>query len=690
MKPFDPFLNGYYDGSDQLREHLRRRSQAALDRVNEEKAAIRSQVEEDRRRLRLKAAALKAIGGLPDMPSEVNAELRGTIDCGDFSIEKLLIETLPGVWASANLYLPKNVQTPIPGVLFLCGHAREAKAYPEYQQVARALVRSQIAVLAVDPVGQGERLQYLDPETGEEIVHWGTIEHSHAGFQCHVAGFNVARYFVADAMQALTYLAARPEVDESRLGVTGNSGGGTQTSYLTFFESFFKDRLQCSAPFTYITSRDAYMATGQAHDSEQNWFEAIAQGIDYDDLISVHAPKPLMIGAVASDFFCIEGTVESYERLRRVYEHYGAPENLYCVVSPGRHTYSGVLRDQVRRFFRRHLGGEDVALISGLTSYAGPDESPIRAPYDVEPVDEGTLPPEELHVTPRGQVALLLPNARTVFDLNLEAWQRRKVAVQANADTLAERRERLKSRVLAARSRNPLWVRELRTGVDEETGIGWAHRFTLSEPGIALPMIELWADGAKSSEEISVVGLDEGTLAVSSRRDDVVDLVKERGRILLFDPRGTGATLQRPINARIRDGFYGTFYKLNYDAMMLGDSLFGMWAFDALRTLEYAHRVARRVHVVGEGTAGLVLLAAAVVDDQVVSGTFRKLIDSFESIVTERFFKAHGALEVFDLLSLPDVREMLSLLPEVDAAEFVDGRGEPVDGSGDALERQAT
>src|SRR5690606_13798422 len=141
-----------------------------------------------------------------------------------------------------------------------------------------------------------------------------------------------------------------------------------------------------------------------------------------------------------------------------------------------------------------------------------------------------------------------------------------------------------------------------------------------------------------------VVGLDEGTLAVSSRRDELIELTKERRRLLLFDPRGTGATLQRPINARKAEGFYGTYYKLNYDAMMLGDSLFAMWAFDALRALEYAHRVARVVHVVGEGTAGIVLLAAAAVDGGVESGNFRSLLDSFESIVAERFHRAPGAL----------------------------------------------
>src|SRR5690606_4687447 len=111
------------------------------------------------------------------------------------------------------------------------------------------------------------------------------------------------------------------------------------------------------------------------------------------------------------------------------------------------------------------------------------------------------------------------------------------VSIAGSKATVAERLERLRRSVMADRPRPPLWVREVRDGVDEESGIAWSHRFTLSEPGIALPMIELRGAEAGDVGEITSAGLDEGTLSVSTQRDAVMDLVAEYRRILLFDPR---------------------------------------------------------------------------------------------------------------------------------------------------------
>lgn len=677
MQPFGPFLNGFYDTADQLREHLRRRADEAFAAHAAQKAALSSRDDFLRRTATLKQELLASIGGLPDIAAEVKGTVTGTLDTDTFVVEKLLLETLPDTYATANLYLPKGKTGKVPGVLFLCGHSQEAKAYPTYQRVCRALVRAGMAVLALDPVGQGERLQYLDPQTGEQLVRWGTVEHSHAGFQCHVAGFSVARYFVADAQAALTYLSHRPEVDATKLGVTGNSGGGTQSSYVTFFD----ERLRASAPCTYITSRDAYMATGQPHDSEQNFYRAITMGLDYDDLLAPHAPKPLLIGAVASDFFCVEGTLQSYERLRRVYDLFESADNLACVIAPGTHQYAPTLRDQVTRFFCKHLLEQEISGPSGLNVYAGPVESPMT-PIQYAPADQDVFSPDALQVTKTGQVALDMPGAKRVFDLNVEAWRARSRGDRAddsgeasnggtNTRTPASESkfDRLRRTVLSDRSRPPLWVREVRSGVDEETGIAWAHRFTFSESRIALPLIELRQKGTDEQGPLTVLALDEGTDALTSRRTDIVNYVNQHGRVLMFDPRGTGAAKQRPINARPEGNVYDTTYKLNYDAMMLGDSLFAMRAFDALRALEYAHRIAPEVSVAVEGVNGLALLAAAALDGRVRSGRFKRLVRSFEEIATDRFFKASHVLEVFGLLDLPDVPELLALLPDAQVEE---------------------
>ncbi|HET7559438.1 MAG TPA: hypothetical protein VFK80_05710 [Limnochordia bacterium] len=705
MRPFSPFLDGYHDVAEQLAQHLRRRAEAAAAREAAEKAALESPAAFEARRARLRGHLLDAIGGLPELPDQVPAECTGVIEEPGLRIEKLLLETLPGVWATALLYLPvpgraalgsaeagasvarsESAGTPpTPGVLFVCGHHRDAKSAPEYQRVCRSLARAGLAVLALDPVGQGERLQYLDPETGEELVRWGTTEHSHAGFQCHVAGMGIARYFLADAMQALTYLAARPEVDGTRLGVTGNSGGGTQSSYQIFLD----ERLSCGAPCTFITSRESYLATGQAHDSEQNIAGALSAGLNYDDLAAGLAPKPLLLGAVASDFFCIEGTLQSYERLKRIYALYGRTDDVQLVISPGRHAFSPILREQVTRFFRRHLLGEEVELPAGIHSFAGPVESPLAAAgaperaaafEPAEAAEEAVLEPSQLNVTPRGQVALYRPEAKRVFDLNLAAHRSRRERATGAASPSGAM-ARLRRAVLSERVVPPLWVRQTADG--EADGVWWAHRFGFSETGIAVPMIELRRADVDESAPLTVLALPEGTESLRERRADVLDWVGTRGRVLLFDGRGSGAAAQRPLNGHAYQAIYGSWYVLNYNAMMLGDSLMAMRAFDAYRVLGYAQRIAGEVHVAGEGRTGLEVLIAAVLDGRAASGRFSRLLRSFDDLIAEPLFAFDCALEVHGLADWPDVHELLNKLPSVQVDAFVDGRGEPLGALGE-------
>lgn len=670
MKTFTSHLNGFHDVADQLASHLRRRAEVAFAWEANEKAALTTIEAFETRRQRLRASMLNALGGLPDLSADVTETTTGTIIEADMSIEKVLIETLPGVHASANLYLPHLSEGPSPAVLFMCGHAREAKAYPEYQQVCRSLAQSGLVVLALDPIGQGERLQYVNPDTGEQQIEWGTVEHAHVGFQCSLIGSNLARYFIADGMQALSYLQSRPEVDFTRLGITGNSGGGTQASYLMFLD----DRYTCGAPFTFITGREAYMATGQPHDSEQNVHNAISMGLNYDDLAGGLAPKPLMLGAVASDFFSIEGTFQTYERLERIYRLYDRSEQLYLTVSPGEHAYSPLLRAQATQFFKRHLLGESVDLASGVTSFASSAESPIEVTPPIEVAEIAVLPAEDLSVTKQGQVALDLPTSKTVFDLNLAKWKTHRERTGARRQDEEESKAHLARAVFGDRPRPPMWVRQVLEG--EEGGIRWWQRYTFTEPGIAVSMIELVAEGNTLNAPVTVVATNEGTGAILSRTAWVRDRVRQDGRVLLFDPRGTGAVAQRPINEPALKDLFGTLFKLNYDAMMLGDSLFAMLIFDAVRVLEYAHRIAPSVRVHGEGTFGAILLSATLLDDDIENGVFKRVLGSWDDIITERFYEPDYFFEVFGLCAFPDVRTMAARLPQMTVMDMLDARGQ--------------
>ncbi len=143
----------------------------------------------------------------------------------------------------------RNVALP---VIVPCGHAHSAKAHDSYQSVGALLALNGMAALVFDPIDQGERIQLLDAK-GKEVM-WGTRGHTNLGAGCILLGRNTAGYEIWDSMRALDYLQSRPEVDPKRLGCTGNSGGGTQTSQVMALEDRIKAAAPSCSPFTEIGS----------------------------------------------------------------------------------------------------------------------------------------------------------------------------------------------------------------------------------------------------------------------------------------------------------------------------------------------------------------------------------------------------------------------------------------------------
>lgn len=130
------------------------------------------------------------------------------------------------------------------------------------------------------------------------------------------------------------------------------------------------------------------MKTGKAQDAEQNPHGAIRRGINDDDLVAAMAPRPVCIGAAASDFFPIEGVHEIHDRIRRVYDLYDAAEQVELVVADGGHA-SVYEIDGILPWLCRQLG-------------AGPYESHA---------DLAVSEPEALRCTPKGSVLEAFPDS---------------------------------------------------------------------------------------------------------------------------------------------------------------------------------------------------------------------------------------------------------------------------------------
>lgn len=332
----DPFLR-WMDRIAQ--EHLDRREKAL--------AEIRTVADAERRKKQVREKFMEILGGLPEYNGPLRARITGTLEHESYTIEKVIFESLPGFYDTANLYRP-NAPGRYPGILLQAGHTQEGKIEP--QRLASNLAMKGFVVLAFDPIGQGEREQTYNQDIGGALAGWSVNEHLHAGAQAILVGESVARYFVWDAKRALDYLVSRPEVIPDRIGAAGCSGGGATTTFISALDP----RIKAVVPACFPTSYRLLFA-GPDPDSEMGWPDFLASGLDTADFVELSAPTPWLIQATEGDYFTPPGVKMTYEDARRFYKIYGAEEKVALFVGPGPHGTPLVSREAVYGWFIRWL-----------------------------------------------------------------------------------------------------------------------------------------------------------------------------------------------------------------------------------------------------------------------------------------------------------------------------------------------
>ncbi len=308
---------------------------------------------------------LKLAGPLPER-TPLNARTVGAFERDRYRVEKLVYESRPGFLVTANLYLPKAAG-PHPGVLFQLGHSTNGKGYVSYQRCCQGLVQLGYVVLAFDPAGQGERTNY--PREGGWLTRLGSAddEHSTPGRQMLLTGETMTGLQFWDAVRSLDVLESHPLVDRTRLASTGQSGGATLTMLLAAADP----RLTAAAVSSGNTENFAvepFLSPGSTDDAEQDLVGSAPLTFDRWDLLWPLAPKPLLIGTSARDFF---GTYspsyersgrEEFARLAKAYATLGAPDRMRHVETPLPHGLSYSLRVDIYDWFERHLKGSPTTI----------------------------------------------------------------------------------------------------------------------------------------------------------------------------------------------------------------------------------------------------------------------------------------------------------------------------------------
>ncbi len=552
-------------------------AQGHLDRREAAIAEIRTVEDAERRKKIVRDKILEILGGLPDYNGPLNPRITGQLQNKSHTIEKVIFESMPGYFVTANLYRP-NQPGRYPGILLQSGHTQEGK--PEPQRLAANLALKGFVSLAFDPAGQGEREQTYNRDTGGVSAGWSVNEHIHAGAQSILVGQSVARYFIWDAKRALDYLVSRPEVDSTRIGAAGCSGGGALTTFIGALDPRVKVVVPACFPNSY-----RLLFAGPDPDSEMSWPDFLASGLDTADFVELSAPTPWLIQATEEDYFTPRGAKLVYEEARRWYKLYGAEDKVRLFVGPGPHGTPLVSREAIYEWMIRWLKDG-------------------QGDFHEQPVELYTN--HDLQVTPSGHVEDE-PGSRKLYQLILDDYRAKKQ--QRSVPELLARLRKLKipsegsqPEVKVLEESDLRDVRRLHIKFESEPGVEIEGRLYIpSSPSGRKPAVLLVADKT-SSYWIKSTGW-------------IAERMAGAGCVVLeLEPRDSPTGYDnRPYVGNWLSNARASQIGLNLPAMRAYDILRGVDALAARSDVDPSS-----IRATARGVKGIWALLAAAVDTRIV------------------------------------------------------------------------
>ncbi|MBI3667675.1 MAG: acetylxylan esterase [Acidobacteria bacterium] len=629
------------DYSHDLERDLTRVANELWARRRRELEAIRTPDAVRARQKALRAQLWEMLGG-PFEKTPLNPRVNGTLERPGYRVEKLIYESRPQLYVTANLYLPDGRPGRLPAVLGPLGHSQNGKAWRMYQRLFINLARKGYVVLAFDPFGQGERIEYPGPRPGESLLGGGTSEHEHAGRRLILLGVNFSLFRAWDGIRGIDYLLTRPEVDPQRIGCCGQSGGGTMTQFLAALD----DRIRAAVVSQGNTENIAQANVeppGSADDAEQNIVPSLARGVDRSDLLHIFAPRPLLMTVTTHDAAntyspeYISGTLETLEELRRTYGLLGAADRLALEATAHRHGYVYEMRRATYRWFNKWLNN------------SGAD--------DEEPETKAE-PDEALLVTKTGFVTTSL-GGETALSLT------RKLADQVHPEKKPSSREDLISRVRRVLAlpdrRDDLTPRVLcRVKKFRYT----AEQFEFSSDGEMRTPGWLMAPEGDVKNAATILYLSEAPAASALAEEGTAEQLCLAGfRVCAIDLRGRGdCSPAYPPRGPHYFAYRMNESYLNWFTLVLARPLFGGQVFDALRAAEYLRNrpeiAADKIWLLSDGPHGLAALHVLALDENVHGAVIGRGLTDYRSLAVSDRYKQpfgiylYGVLREFDL---PDV-----------------------------------
>ncbi len=559
---------------------------------------------------------------LTDVPIDgdrppLNVEIVDTIQEEGFKIIKLYYESLPQLYVPANLYIPDDLEGPVPGVLYVCGHSRTQKV--NYQAHPRRWAELGFVCLIIETIQWGEVRGH----------HWGC--YSEGRFNWYSRGYTPGGVELWNSIRGLDLLCEREEVDSERLGVTGISGGGAYSWYVAAADP----RIKVAAPVCGTSTVESHLAfrTIDGHCDCMMPINTYRQ--DFHDIGALIAPRPLLVASAERDQLnVIESVRQNYKYLEHIYNLYDAPESLNLMETPGGHSYHETSRKAIFSYFMQHLMDKQI---------------PPEEIEDIEESSENLLSEEELEVyvdgAPEDDRTITIDEsfqemAEPPQLISKEDWQQQKNEVIAF----------LKEKTFGAFPQSPPEL-DTQLAFRGEGNRGGTRRYTfVSEPGYRLKMEWHWSESSQESRPLVLVLRNPGEERRAS--ESFASPLPDGWNRAFFSVRGVGDTSWGPeLQWHVRRA-----------AAWTGRTLASMRVYDVLRCLEAIREleIAPEIAIAARGEMAVIALYAALLDGEVHTLLLQDLPETQDQHSAEN---GRGeAIEMLNCLRITDVPQVAGLV----------------------------
>ena len=608
-----------------LINHLMKQANGFYEKRDKEISKLKTKEDWIERQAFVKEKIYELVGPFPEK-TPLNPKITGTIKKDGYRIDKIVFEAMPGYYVTGCIYVPDRIKGKAPAILNVCGHNPDAFRMPIYQVINYNLVKKGMIVFAIDPPGQAEHVQYFDKAINTSIVGYSVIEHNYFGNQCFLTGSCAARYFIWEGMRGIDYLVSRKDVDPERIGVTGWSGGGQVTSYLSAFD----DRVQVSVPCSGSIINRRLLETKGIQDAESFFPGGLANGITFEDIIEVRAPKPTLMTFTSRDeYLTIQSQHAAYAEAKPAYKAFGYEDNLKVSEDDSRHWMTSKIRNDMYAFFMKHF------------NLAG-DPSELEAEI---------IPAEELKVTPTGQISTSY-GGDMIFDVNKRDGEKLMEELERSRKDIDDHISKVKVRareISGFIDPSGEEIHPLLNGRYRRDGYSVGKFAIMGEGEYAIPILLFIPDDRKGKHPGLIYLHSNGKITEAKPGGEIEKLVKMGYVVAAADVIGTGETKNTVTNRQ------GTA-DAGSTSILIGRSVVGLQAADIIRVANYLKTLGEvdpaKIGAIAINEMCMPLIHAAAFEPSIGNITLMGSLISYRSVVMNRIYKI-GLTRVNKSLNMP-------------------------------------